>query len=144
MKYVEKLSTKEKDGNGPWKKPKLDNARTLSGFYDYQDTLVSLKPHDSTRTHIGKTGSQRSGKTFLQKREGLFSLTHYNLAHKPKPTPRAMKISDTKAAVDKEWENLVKLQAWQVTRVKGDTEIIEKAHKEKRTVHVATLRTYAT
>ena len=44
-----------------------------------------------------------------------------------------MKILDTKAAVDKEWEKLVKLQAWQVTRVKSNTEIIEKAQKEKRT-----------
>ena len=28
----------------PVEKPKLDNARTLRGFYYNQDTLVSLKP----------------------------------------------------------------------------------------------------
>ena len=118
-------------------KPKLDNARTLSGFYDYQDTLVSLKPTTLRERTLGKPEARDQEDLVAEK--GLFSLTHYNLAHKPKPTPRAMKISDTKAAVDKEWEKLVKLQAWQVTRVKSNTEIIEKAQKEKRTVHFATL-----
>ena len=33
-------------------------------------------------------------------------MSHYNLAHKFIPMPQAMKISDAKAAVDKEWKKL--------------------------------------
>ena len=32
------------------------------------------------------------------------SLIRHNLVHKPIPIPQAMKISDTKAAVDEEWD----------------------------------------
>ena len=40
-----------------------------------------------------------------------------------------MKIPDAKAAVDKEWEKLEKLPAWQVTKVKSKKEVIGKAQK---------------
>ena len=38
--------------------------------------------------------------------KGLISMTHYNLVHKFIPMPRAMKIPDAKAAVDKDWKEL--------------------------------------
>ena len=41
-------------------------------------------------------------------RKGINSLNHYNLVHKFIPMPQAMKITDAKAAVDKECENLRK------------------------------------
>ena len=69
--------------------PKLDNARTMRGFYDYQDTLVSLKPTTLRERTLGKPEARDQEDLIAEK--GLFSLTHYNLAHKPKPTPRAMK-----------------------------------------------------
>ena len=59
--------------------------------------------------------------------------------HKPIPIRQAMKIPDAKAAVDKEWGKLEKLQAWQVTKVKSKEEVIQKAPKEGRTVHFATV-----
>ena len=97
-----------------------------------------IEAHESTRTRIGKTEARDHEDLVAEKR--LLSLTHYSVAHKPKPTPRAMKIPDAKAAVDKEWEQLEKLPAWHVTKVKSKKkEIIEKAQKEKRTVHFATL-----
>ena len=37
--------------------------------------------------------------------KGTNSLTYYNLTHKFVPMSQAMKISDAKDAVDKEWEN---------------------------------------
>ena len=46
------------------------------------------------------------------------SLQHYNLVHKFIPMPQAMKISAAKAAVDKEWEKLEKIAAWNVTSQK--------------------------
>ena len=46
------------------------------------------------------------------------SLQHHNLVHKFIPLPRAMKMSAAKAAVDKEWEKLEKIVAWNVTSQK--------------------------
>ena len=40
--------------------------------------------------------------------KGVNSLSHYNPVHKFIPMPDAMKIPDAKAAVEKEWEQLVK------------------------------------
>ena len=46
------------------------------------------------------------------------SSSHYNIVHKFILVPQAIKISDAKAAVDKEWEELEKILAWQLTKVK--------------------------
>ena len=43
--------------------------------------------------------------------KGYNSLQHYNMVHNF-PMPQAMKIHAAKAAVDKEWEKLEKIQAW--------------------------------
>ena len=54
-------------------------------------------------------------RTILQER-GDNSLQHYNLAHKNILLPQAMKIPAAKAAVDKEWEKLEKISAWNLTK----------------------------
>ena len=46
------------------------------------------------------------------------SLQHYNLVHKLIPMLHAMKIPAAKAAVDKEWEKLEKIPAWNLTSQK--------------------------
>ena len=71
--------------------------------------------------------------------KGFHSLGHYNLVHKFVPMHQARKIPDAKAALDKEWENLEKLPAWQMTKVKSKCEATKEAHKEQRTVHFVTL-----
>ena len=38
--------------------------------------------------------------------KGYNSMTQYNMVHKFIPVPKAMKILDAKAAVDKEWKKL--------------------------------------
>ena len=43
--------------------------------------------------------------------KGMNSLSHCNLVHKFIPVPQAMKILDATAAVEKEWEKLVKISA---------------------------------
>ena len=46
---------------------------------------------------------------------------HYSttlLVHKFIPMPQAMKIPAAKAAVDKEWEKLEKISAWNLTKVR--------------------------
>ena len=44
------------------------------------------------------------------------------------------------AAVDKKWERLKKMPAWEMTKVKGKREVILEARKrEQSTVHFATV-----
>ena len=54
--------------------------------------------------------------TFLQK--GINFLSHCNLVHKFILTPQALKKKklDAKAAVEKEWDKLEKIPAWQLTK----------------------------
>ena len=79
-----------------------------------------------------------SSKKFYSKMDGR-APTWECLLHKPIPILRAMKITDAKAAVEKESNKLEKLPAWQPTKVKGKKEVIEMARKEGRTVRFATL-----
>ena len=67
------------------------------------------------------------------------SLQHYNLAHKFIPMPQAMKIPAAKAAVDKEWEKLEKISAWNLTKVKSKKQVIDEARTSGATVHFASL-----
>ena len=65
------------------------------------------------------------------------SLQHYNLVHKYIPMLQAMKIPAAKAAVDKEWEKLEKISAWNLTKVKSKKEVIDEARMSGATVHFA-------
>ena len=69
--------------------------------------------------------------------KGINSLHHYNIVHKFIPMPKAMKIPDAKAAVDKEWAKLEKIPAWQLTKVRNKRVVIDEARKEDTTVHFA-------
>ena len=51
--------------------------------------------------------------------KGFTSMTHSNLVHTFFPMPQAMKILDTKAAVDKEWKWLGTIPSWNLTKVKS-------------------------
>ena len=52
------------------------------------------------------------------------SLQHNNLVHNF-PMPQAMKIPAAKAAVDKEWEKLEMIPAWDKTKVRNKSEVID-------------------
>ena len=69
--------------------------------------------------------------------KGENSLQHYNLFHKFIPMPQAMKIPAAKAAVDKEWEKLKKISAWNLTKVRSKKEVIDEARTSCATVHFA-------
>ena len=67
---------------------------------------------------------------------------HYSttiLVHKFIPMPQAMKIPAAKAAVDKEWEKLEKISAWNLTKVKSKKDVIDEARMSCATVHFASL-----
>ena len=70
---------------------------------------------------------------------GSNSLQHYNLVHKFIPMPQATKIPAAKAAVDKEWEKLEKISAWNLTKVRNKSEVIDEARTKGITVHFASL-----
>ena len=53
--------------------------------------------------------------------------------------PQAMKIPATKAAVDKEWEKLEKISAWNLTKVRSKKEVINEARASGATIHFASL-----
>ena len=71
--------------------------------------------------------------------KGDNSLQHYNLVHKLIPMPQAVKIPAAEAAVDKEWEKLEKISAWNLTKVKSKKQVIDEARTSGATVHFASL-----
>ena len=67
--------------------------------------------------------------------KGENSQQHYNLVHKFIPMPQAMRIPAAKAAVDKEWETLEKISAWNLTKVRSKKEVIDEARMKGAKVH---------
>ena len=53
--------------------------------------------------------------------------------------PQAMNIPAAKAAVDKEWEKLEKISAWNRTKVRSTKEVIDEARTKGAKVHFASL-----
>ena len=50
-----------------------------------------------------------------------------------------MKIPAAKAAVDKEWEKLEKISAWNLTKVRSKKQVIDEARTKGAKVHFASL-----
>ena len=71
--------------------------------------------------------------------KGMNSLSHHNDVHKFIPMPQAMKIPDAMVAVEKEWEKLEKITAWQLTKVTNENEVMAEARNEGKTLHFASL-----
>ena len=67
--------------------------------------------------------------------KGDNSLQHYNLVHKFIPMPQAVKIPEEKAAVDKEWEKIEKISAWNLKKVRSKKEVIDEARTAGAKVH---------
>ena len=76
-------------------------------------------------------------KTILQEKVKI----HYNTTiwFKFILVPQAMKIPAAKAAVDKEWEKLEKISAWNLTKVKSKKQVTDEARTSGATVHFASL-----
>ena len=72
-------------------------------------------------------------------RKGDNSLQHYNLVHTFTPIRQAGKVPAAKAAVDKEREKLEKIPAWDMTKVRNKSEVIDDAKTTGAKVHFASL-----
>ena len=96
-----------------------------------------LEANESTR--------MRMGNSILPNHEdhiggqGEDSLQHYNLVHKFILVPQAMKFPAAKAAVDKEWEKLEILSAWNLTKVRSKKRVIDAARTSSAKVQFASL-----
>ena len=96
-----------------------------------------LEAGESTRLRMGNSVPNYHEDHIAGK--GDNSLQHYNLVHKFIPMPQAMKIPAAKAAVDKEWEKLEKISAWNLTEVRSKKQVINEARTEGAKVHFASL-----
>ena len=95
-----------------------------------------LEASESTRLRMGESLPNHHEDHIAGK--GDNSLQHYNLVHKFIPMPQAMKIPAAKAAVDKEWDKLEKIPAWDLTEVRSKSEVIDEAdegHKKFILLH---------
>ena len=72
-----------------------------------------LEADESTRMRMGNSLPNHHEDRIAGKGEN--SSQHYNYVHKFVPMPQALKIPAVKAAVDKEWEKLEKISAWDLT-----------------------------
>ena len=96
-----------------------------------------LEANESTRLRMEESPPNHHEDRFAGK--GDNSLQHYNLVHKFIPMPQAMENPAAKAAVDKEWEKLEKIPAWNLTKVRSKKEVIDEARTSGATVHFAPL-----
>ena len=96
-----------------------------------------LEAGESTRLRMGESLPTHHEDHIAGK--GDNSLQQYILVHKFIPMPQAMKIPTAKAAVDKEWEKLEKISAWNLTKVRSKKQVIDEARTSGATVHFASL-----
>ena len=62
-----------------------------------------------------------------------------SLVYKFTPMPQAMKIPAAKAAVDKEWRKLKNISAWNLAKVRNESDMIHEARNKHVKVHCASL-----
>ena len=96
-----------------------------------------LEASESTRLRMGESLPNHHEHHIAGK--GYNSLQHYNLGHKFILMHQAMKIPAAKAAVDKEWEKLEKISAWNLTKVRSKKEVIDETRTKCAKVHFASL-----
>ena len=103
---------------------KNKHGRTRSKTDDFKSKFACIwEASESTRMRMEESPPKHHLDHIAGK--GDNSLQHYNLVHKFIPIPQAMKIPATKAAVDQEWEKLEKIPAWDVTKVRNKSEVID-------------------
>ena len=108
-----------------------------SGGSDKNKTKLAclLEGRESTRMRMGNSEPSNHEDHIAGKGEN--SLRHYGLGQKFIPMPQALKIPAAKVAVDKKWEKLEKISAWNLTKVKSKKQVIDEARMSGATVHFA-------
>ena len=96
-----------------------------------------LGASESTRLRMGESLPNHHEDHVAGK--GDNSLQHYKMVHKFIPMHQVMKVPAAKAAVDKEWEKLAKIAAWNLTKVRSKKDVIDEARTKGAKVHFASL-----
>ena len=86
-----------------------------------------LDAGESTRLRVGNSIPHNFEDHTAGKGQNLF------------PVPQALRILSAKAAVDKELEKLEKISAWNLTKVRSKSVVIDEARTSGATVHFASL-----
>ena len=100
--------------------------------------LCSKQDHENTIVESQRIRTlKRKEKTHQDQiaDRGQVSMSHYNMVHKPIPTPTTMKILEARTAVDEDWTKLQKQPAWDESNVTNNAEVIQRANFEGKTVH---------
>ena len=118
------------------KKNKHGETRSKSNDFKSKFACI-LEASESTRMRMEESLPKYHEDHIAGK--GDNSLQHYILVHKFIPMPQAMKIPAAKGAVDKEWEKLEKIPAWDLTKVRNKSEVIDEARTKVIKVHFASL-----
>ena len=96
-----------------------NNKNCGSGAFNKMKTKFACiqEASESTRLRMGESLPTHHEDHIAGK--GNSSLQHFFLVHTFIPVPQAMKIPAAKAAVDKDWEKLEKISAWNLTKVRS-------------------------
>ena len=120
-------------------RPKRDNARKLRGVFTWliqrlesQNLHASWKP-TNLQECVRKEHYAQIMKTTLQEKE----VTRWIITILCNNLILCLKQWRYKQQVDKKWEKLEKIPAWQLTKVRNKNEAIEEARKGGKTVHFA-------
>ena len=143
--FKETIKNARKNWKHQWLPPclarharKASMAETRSKTNDVKSEFSCiLEASESTRMRMGNSLPNHHEDHIAGKANN--SLQHYNLVHKFIPMPQAVKIPAAKATVDKEWEKLEKIPAWDLTKVRYKSEVIDEARTSGAKVHFASL-----
>ena len=122
----------------PCRIPKRSSGETHRNIGKRRTRFACIVDADeSTRPRLEGAGNKPHQDHITAK--GMNSITHCSLVYKFIPMPQAFKISDAKAAVEKECEKTEKNPAWKLTKVRNKNEVIEEARNKGRQIHFASL-----
>ena len=115
----------------PCKITKSNNNCATGASNKIKTTLACiLEASESTRLRFGESLPNHH-EDHIEGRRRQFTTALKFWLHKFIPVPQAMKIPAAKAAVDKEWEKLEKISAWNLTKVRSKKEVIDEASKDE-------------
>ena len=96
----------------------------------HEATLTSIDA-STGQTHPGDKGACGKVKQHVDHiaGEGYVSSFRYGLVHRPIHIQEALKISGAKAAINKEWNKLKTLPAWDEKKVRSKKDVVSEAKK---------------
>ena len=107
---------------------KNKHGETSSKTNDFRSKFACiLEASESTRMRMEESVPKYHEDHIAGKEDN--SLQHYSLVHKFLPVPQAMKIPAAKATVVRECEKFEEVPAWDITKVRNESHVIDEARK---------------